>query len=75
MASSYHSKLRSTQKNGVTFLLFETWTLVSFPHASVQPEIFQGRGRFVEIGHFDKHLVKNTRKKGTRKKMSELIYC
>ena len=29
-----------------------------------QPENFQGRGGFVEIGHFDKHFVKNTRKKG-----------
>ena len=29
----------------------------------MQPEIFQGRGGFVELGHFDKHFVKNTRKK------------
>ena len=29
-----------------------------------QPKMFQGRGGFVELGHFDKHFVKNTRKKG-----------
>ena len=28
------------------------------------PEIFQGRGTFVELGHFDKQITKNTRKKG-----------
>ena len=26
-----------------------------------QPEIFQGRGGFVELGNIDKHFVKNTR--------------
>ena len=29
--------------------------------ADVQPEIFQGRAGFVELGYFDKHFVKNTR--------------
>ena len=63
MASSYHSQVRSTQNNGVAFLLFGLWTLVSFLHADAQPEIFQDRGGFVEVGHLDKHFVKNTRKK------------
>ena len=45
-------------------LLFETWTLVLFLHADAQPDIFQGRGGFVELGHFHKHFTKNTRKKG-----------
>ena len=27
-------------------------------------EIFQGRGAFVELGHFDKNFTKNARKKG-----------
>ena len=31
----------------------------------MQPNIFQGWGGFVELGHFDKHFVKNTRKRGT----------
>ena len=28
-----------------------------------QPENFQGRGGFVELGHFDKLFIKNTGKK------------
>ena len=32
--------------------------------AGAQPEMFQGRGGFVKIGHFDKPFVKNSRKKG-----------
>ena len=67
MASSYYSKVRPTQNKGVTFLsLFGTWTLVLFPHAGAQPEIFQGRGGFVELGQFDKDLVKNTKKKARK---------
>ena len=30
-----------------------------------QPDIFQCRGRFMELGHFDKHFAKNTSKKKT----------
>ena len=29
-----------------------------------QQEIFLGRGDFMKFGHFNKHLVKNTRKEG-----------
>ena len=32
-------------------------------NSGAQIEIFQGRGGFVELGHFNKHFVKNTRKK------------
>ena len=28
----------------------------------MQPEIFQGRGYFIQVGHFYKHFVKNTQK-------------
>ena len=31
-------------------------------NTGTQPETFQGRGGFVESGHFDKHFVKNTTK-------------
>ena len=31
-----------------------------FPHADAQPENFQDTGGFLELGHFDKHFVKNT---------------
>ena len=61
MTSSYHSKVGSTQNKGVRFLLFATWTLISTAHAGAQPEIFQGREGSVELGHFDKHFVKNSR--------------
>ena len=37
-----------------------------------QPEIFQGRGRFVKLGHSDKHFVKNSRKKGPAVKIFEV---
>ena len=33
-------------------------------NTGTQQEIFQGRGGFMEFGHFDKHFVKNTRKEG-----------
>ena len=53
--------------------MFGTWTLVLFPHAGVQSEIFQGRVGFVELAHFSKHFVKNTRKKGPAGKNLELF--
>ena len=39
----------------------------------MQPEIFQGRGGFVKLGHFDKHFVKNSGKKGSARKISEFF--
>ena len=38
-----------------------------------QPEIFQGRGGFVKLGHFHKRSVKNSRKKGPAGKISEFL--
>ena len=38
-----------------------------------QPEIFQGRGDFLKLGHFDKHFIKNTRKKAPQRKISEFF--
>ena len=35
------------------------WLLLK---AGTQPELFQGRGGFVELGHFDQLFVKNTKK-------------
>ena len=42
------------------------------PDCRCEPEMFQGKGRggrgegwrFVELGHFDKDFIKNTRKRG-----------
>lgn len=33
-------------------------------NTGAQPEILQGRGGFMELDHFDKHFVKNKRKRG-----------
>ena len=63
MVSSYHSKIRSTQNKGVTFLFCFGHGLLGGAHGGAQQEISQCRGDFVELGHFDKHFVKNTRKK------------
>ena len=38
-----------------------------------QPVIFQGREGFMELGHFDKLFVKNTKKKVTQEKILELF--
>ena len=41
--------------------------------AGSQLEIFQGRGGFLELGHFDKLLVKNTTEKSPQRKILELL--
>ena len=43
------------------------------PTKGAQPEIFQDRGGFVKLGHFNKHFVKNSRKKGSAGKISEFF--
>ena len=37
-------------------------TLNRRSETGAQPEIFQGKGGFVDLEHFDKHFVKNTKK-------------
>ena len=46
--------------------LGNTW--FSDIYTGAQPEIFHGRGGFVELWHFDKPFVKNTRKGSAEKK-------
>ena len=41
--------------------------------SGAQPEIFQGRGGFVELEHSNKCFVKNTRKKAVQGKIFELF--
>ena len=42
--------------------------------AGSQPEMFQGRGGFLELGHFDKlFVVKNTREKSPQREILELL--
>ena len=70
--NSFKDKIYSKQGSHIS-LLFGTWTLVLFPHAGVQLEIFQGRADFVELRQFDKHFVKNTRKKISQGKHLEIF--
>ena len=63
-------------KQGSLFCLGDRTVL--FSHAGAQPEIFQGSGGFIKLGHFDKHFVKNTQKKGPAGKnfgVFSLRYC
>ena len=39
----------------------------------VQPENFQGRRSFMELRHFDKHFVKNKKKKAPQGKISKFF--
>ena len=41
--------------------------------SGAQPEIFQGRGGFVKLGHFDKHVIKKLRKKAPQGKDLEFF--
>ena len=41
--------------------------------AGAQPEIFQGRGGFVKLGHLDKHFTKKSRKKAPQAKILEFF--
>ena len=42
-------------------------------YEGAQPEIFQVRVGLVKLGHFDKHFVKNSRKKTPSGKISEFF--
>ena len=42
-------------------------------YTGAQPEIFQGRGGFVKLGHFHKRSVINSGKKGPAGKSSEFF--
>ena len=39
---------------------YQTYYVQTKSLAGARPEIFQGRRDFVELGHVDKHFVKNT---------------
>ena len=62
-----------TSRVAASFSKTEMFEYISLLHFSgAQPETFQGRGRFVELGDFDKFFVKKTRKIGpTEKKIGD----
>ena len=41
--------------------------------SGAQPEIFQGRGGFVKLRHFDKYFIKKSRKKAPQGKILEFF--
>ena len=51
--------------------------MVFFPNTlcipGAQLEIFWARGGFVKLGHFKKYFVKNSRKKTSQGKISEIF--
>ena len=57
--------------NRIHILLYSCSSYIHITGA--QPEMFQGRGGFVKLGHFDKHFVKNLIKKGPTGKISEFF--
>ena len=48
--------------------------LLIFKYSGVQPVIFQSRGGFVKLGHFDKLFFKNTREKLLQGNILELFF-
>ena len=48
----------------ISFLGFSKEVQKEPPKAGAQSEVFQGRRGFRKLAHFDKHFVKNLRKKG-----------
>ena len=38
--------------------------IYDYIYAGAQPEIVEGRGGFLKLGHFDKHFLKTSRMKG-----------
>ena len=50
------------------FASFGSYLGVYYILAGAQPDIFQGRGGFVELGHFDKYFAKRSRKNAPQRK-------
>ena len=48
---------------------------INVNYSGGEPEFFRGRGSFVKLGHFDKHVLKNSRKNVPQGKISEFFFC
>ena len=57
-----------------TLLLHGAGLSMNHSRSGAQSEIFQSRGGFVELGHFDKYFVKYSRKKGSAGKNFEVLF-
>ena len=60
------------QQNQISLILLQFICNIFNVLPDMQPEIFQGRGGFVELGHFDKLFIKN-KKKAPQGKILELF--
>ena len=69
---SFKGKIYSEQGSDISFVWDMDFIISPCRCAN---RIFSRRGSFVELWHFDKNLVKNTRKRGLQGKIFELIYC
>ena len=68
----FKNNIYSKQGSNIS-LLFGAWDLILSPHAAAQPEMFQVRGRFVEIGQSIKVSSKTHTKKATLGEMLEFF--
>ena len=64
---------RERIQNTVKHLRLSVLQKEESPSASAQPDIFQGRRGFGQLEHFDRHFIKNTRKKGPIEKHFEVF--
>ena len=55
-----------------TYMLIERERLID-TYIGAQPEVFQGRGGFVRLGHFHKHFIKKSRKKAPQGSILEFF--
>ena len=58
------TKKSQSDNSTAVFLIKTSLTQIHHSVSGAQPKIFQSKGGFVKLGHFDKHLVKKSRKKG-----------
>ena len=58
--------IRMNKKLWISYLFLIT-SICRGVLTGAQPNIFQGRAAFVELGHFDKHFIKKSRKKAPGK--------
>ena len=61
-----YSGIGWNRSNSTNFL--NNYFIWSDTKSGVEPELFQGKGDFMELEYFGKHFVKNTRNKGPAEK-------
>ena len=62
----FYITIRMNKKLWISYLFLIT-SICRGVLTGAQPNIFQGRAAFLELGHFDKHFIKKSRKKAPGK--------